>query len=229
MSALNDLVSACQREAEAGPFPIDVPIYEQAGRPPQAPILWGGNLDASVCFFARDLGRDEVMAGEPLRGAAGRAVRTGVLRALGKTDKPTDADLAEVSRHVFLCNTVPFKPPGNKAYSEEVRRRFRPFLLELLTVHYRGPVIIPLGTEAFLWFAQLPGAEAAVRRFWERPDRYSETLQVVLRAGEISRPVTLAPLPHPSPLNQTYFKQFPEMLGRRLAALLTPGRPGARS
>ena len=53
----------------------------------------------------------------------------------------------------MLTNTVPYKPPGNKAYATSVKERFRPFLCELLAVHWRGGEdLITLGTEAFQWF-----------------------------------------------------------------------------
>ena len=47
---------------------------------------------------------------------------------------------------------MPYKPPGNKAYPEPVKERFRPFVLELLTRFWQGSQIITLGTEAFRWF-----------------------------------------------------------------------------
>ena len=56
---------------------------------------------------------------------------------------------------VLLTNTVPFKPPGNKAYSTAVKERFRPFLAELLvTAIGVGTIVITLGNEAFQWFSR---------------------------------------------------------------------------
>ena len=38
----------------------------------------------------------------------------------------------EVGRRVFWANTVPYKPIGNKAWSVRVKRRFVPYIRELL-------------------------------------------------------------------------------------------------
>ena len=60
----------------------------------------------------------------------------------------------------------------------------------------------------------------ALEAFWSREDRFSAThvTQLTLDDGETKRFV-LAPLPHPSPLNQRWFKRFPELLAQRLADL----------
>jgi uracil-DNA glycosylase len=117
---------------------------------------------------------------------------------------------------------VPYKPPGNKAYSEAVKERFRPFVAELLTVHWKGTFIITLGTEAFRWFARY--AEPGVADdFWLREDRYEASLGATLTSGDdkstSKKSVTIAPLPHPSPLNQRWYGQFPGLLLRRLEAV----------
>ena len=104
-----------------------------------------------------DLGKDEVRLGQPLIGAGGKLVRQGVLRAWqaeGSADlvSPGEPELQDALRYTLLTNTVPYKPPGNKAYSEPVKQRFRPLILELLTRFWTGHHIIPLGTESFRWF-----------------------------------------------------------------------------
>jgi uracil-DNA glycosylase len=217
------LIEAITREAKRADFPIDVAAYERAGKDPKRPILCAGALDAPLCVFARDLGKDEVARGEPLVGAAGRLVREGIVAAwTGAAPPKADTRLETALEHALLTNTVPYKPPGNKAYAEAVKQRFRPFLAELLTVHWRGDRVISLGTEAFDWFARYaePGAAAA---FWRREDRYEAELPCVLVAEhdgrEVRKPITLGPLPHPSPLNQRWYKQFPDLLARRLAAV----------
>jgi hypothetical protein len=73
--SITELIAATRREAEAADFPIDEPVYRRAGRDPKEPILFAGSLDSPVCFMGRDLGKDEVAAGQPLIGAAGRLVR----------------------------------------------------------------------------------------------------------------------------------------------------------
>jgi uracil-DNA glycosylase len=222
------LIAAVQEEAERAGFPVDAPVYRKAGKDPTRPILFAGTLDTPVCVFARDLGKDEVAWGQPLVGAGGRLVRAGVYRACHGTPPPaTDRTLESVLDRVLLTNTVPYKPPGNKAYPASVKERFRPFLAELLGAHWKGDHVITLGTEAFRWFA--PYAEPGTfDAFWGRDDRYEATLGCVLEvpgsSPTLRKPLTLLPLPHPSPLNQRWYKQFPDLLARRLASVGLPGQ-----
>src|SRR5262245_44533188 len=151
------LLEEVRREAERADFPIDEPVYRRAGRDPKDPILFAGSLEAPLCVVGRDLGKDEVSAGQPLIGAAGRLVRLGLLEA-GRDSGSTPAgdpgrpSLQDALRYAVLTNTVPYKPPGNKAYPAGVRRRFRPFLEKFLVGYWQGDQVITLGTEAFLWF-----------------------------------------------------------------------------
>ncbi len=204
-------------EARREPFPIDEPIYRAAGRDPLEPILFGGSLDARVGFFGRDLGREEVRCGEPLIGAAGRMVRSGVHRALTGEEPAGDEDLALAARQVFLTNTVPYKPPGNRAYLEGVKRRFRPLLAELIVEVWSGDYLITLGNVAYRWFRPY-GDRVALDAFWsDQERRYREVMEIeVTTDGGASRRLLIAPLPHPSPLNQRWYRQFPELLAARL-------------
>jgi len=226
-AAWEALLDALRAEARREPFPIDEPVYRKAGRDPLEPILTAGSLAAPVCSIGRDLGATEVERGEPQIGSAGRMVREGVYRAfLGEEPPRCDARLAEALRFVLLTNTVPFKPPGNKAYSEPVKRRFRPFLARLLVEHWRGRRVLCLGTEAIKWF--LPCLPAgAFERFWHRDDRYEAELPCVLEvetaAGKIEKSIILCPLPHPSPLNRRWRPKFPALLAARLEAARTEG------
>jgi uracil-DNA glycosylase len=220
MSRIQSLLDAVQEEARRAEFPVDAPVYDKAGKDPTRPVLLAGSLEAPVCIFARDLGKDEVAVGQPLVGAGGRLVRAGVYRAChGVPPSPADRTLESVLDAVLLTNTVPYKPPGNKAYSTAVKERFRPFLVELLGRHWRGSTVITLGTEAFQWFAPYADPEAFAA-FWARDDRYESEMPCVLTGPPgLHKPLTLMPLPHPSPLNQRWFKRFPELLARRLAAV----------
>jgi uracil-DNA glycosylase len=223
MRTVEQLIEAVHHEAQRAEFPVDTPVYEQAGKDPSRPILYAGSLDAPICVFARDLGKDEVAAGQPLIGAGGRLVRAGVYEARNGAAPPkSDKTLESVLDHVLLTNTVPFKPPGNKAYTTAVKERFRPFLAELLGAHWKGNRVITLGTEAFQWFAPYADA-AAFETFWESEDRYESQIDCVLTTGSIRKPLKIMPLPHPSPLNQRWYKRFPELLARRLASLARPG------
>jgi len=227
MSSLEQLYEDIQAEASREEFPIDEAVYKSAGLDPLTPIPFAGNLDSKLGFFARDLGRDEVKARQPLYGAAGRLVRRGVYQTLhGDAEAASAANsetLKEVLEHVILTNTVPYKPPGNKAYAAAVKKRFRPFLERLLVLHWKGDQIITLGNEAFKWFGPY-GGRGELTKFFKQPDRYELTIDVTIRATdtdgtEHERQFTLAPLPHPSPLNQTYYARFPEMLLQRLEQL----------
>jgi uracil-DNA glycosylase len=230
MADIEDLKRRIEAEARRAEFSIDEVPYKKAGRDPQALILFAGSLDSKLAFFARDLGWNEVIEGEPLIGDAGQRVRKAIYRAVfGNEPPPGDTHLAEAVSRVLLTNTVPYKPVGNKAYSTGVKERFRPFVAELLTCYWQGETIITMGTEAFQWFK--PYAEkGAVEAFWKRPDRFEASMEVTLSAEcggkTVSRTVTLAPLPHPSPLNQAYLALFPSLLEARLNRFLVGGRVG---
>lgn len=220
--SVEELLHAIRREALSAWFPVDDGVYRQAGKDPAEPILFAGSLEAPVCLFGRDLGREEVKLGQPLVGPAGRLARAGVCDHW--EDQPPerpDRHLETALRHVFLANTVPYKPPGNKAYSHAVKERFRPFIAELLHVHWTGDRVITLGSEAFHWFA--PYAQEDPETFWAREDRYEADLCCLLPVeavgGTARKVVTVSPLPHPSPLNVRWFKKFPELLAKRLAAI----------
>ena len=220
MSNIENLIALIQGEAERETFAIDTPVYQAAGLKPTFPILYAGNLNSKLCFFARDLGKDEVLARQPLIGAAGTLVRQGVYLAIYKQQPTNKEDLQKVCARVLLTNTVPYKPPGNKAYLAAVKKRFRPYIERLLVFHWQGDRIITLGKEAFKWFSPY-AAKGKVNEFFKRGDRFTRELPVTLAAQDDlgmshQREVILLPLPHPSPLNQQYYAQFPAMLQKRL-------------
>lgn len=207
-------------EAERQEFPIDISVYKSAGKIPTEAILSSGKFNTQICFFGRDLGRDEVIQGQPLIGASGMLVRKEFYRTLYSREIVTKDDVQSICRRALLTNTVPYKPPGNKAYSHKVKERFRPFIEQLLVVHWQGNQIITLGTEAFKWFSPYCEAEK-IEEFWKRPDRYELKFTVILKATDFhgkhyERKVHLLPLPHPSPLNKQYYARFPQMLRKRL-------------
>jgi uracil-DNA glycosylase len=220
LRTIDDLIEAVRQETARENMPIAREVYHQVNKDPLQPILFAGSLDAPVCFFGRDLGRDEVRHGQPLIGAGGRLVREGILRASKGQDqgaKHSRIQLEKALEHALLTNTVPYKPPGNKAYSEPVKERFRPFLVQLLTRFWKGRHIITLGTEAFHWFE--PYVD---KHQWKSHGLSDERFESVFtcsipRPSSDAKTCTLLPLPHPSPLNRRWFEQFPSMLDRRLA------------
>jgi uracil-DNA glycosylase len=86
---------------------------------------------------------------------------------------------------------------------------------ELLTEHWKGTDLITFGNVAFDWFRlAFPSQKTALRAFWSSPDRYESTYTLQLPT---SRVVQIRPLPHPSPLNATWYKRLPRMIDDRLA------------
>lgn len=219
MADIQTLLDEIEAEARREEFPVDREVYAKAGRDPLVPIAYAGSFDARICSFGRDPGRDEVRHAQPQIGAAGRLVRRGVLDAVGETPSPDDRHLEAALRHVFLANTVPYKPIGNKAYPERVKERFRAGTARLLLSHWRGDVVFTLGTEAFQWFAPY-GEPGAAAEFWKRDDKYEAEFHCILRAtcdgAPLEKPLTVCPLPHPSPLNQRWVALFPDLLTQRL-------------
>jgi uracil-DNA glycosylase len=223
MRTIAQLIEAVHQEAVRAPFPVDTPVYERAEKDPSMPVLFAGSLDAPVCVFGRDLGKDEVAVGEPLVGAGGRLVRSGLYKAKhGEPPKKTDRRIEAALSEALLTNTVPYKPPGNTAYAESVKERFRPFVAELLVVHWKGNRVISLGNEAFQWFSRYADP-AEIAALWAREDRYEAELDcrltVVVDGKSREKNIKLCPLPHPSPLNARWYGLFPELLAQRLAAI----------
>jgi uracil-DNA glycosylase len=222
MRTLEQLLEAIHEEAQSAEFPIDEPVYLQAKKDPKRPILSAGSLSAPICSFGRDLGKDEVKWGQPQIGAGGKLVRLEVYRKFIGEPTAEDPRLERALDHILLSNTVPYKPPGNKAYAESVKARFRPFIAEFLAGHWSGHRVLCLGTEAFRWFAPYAGAGEA-DAFWKREDRYEAELpcelEVETPGGTLRKSIVLCPLPHPSPLNQRWYPLFPGLLKERLDAL----------
>lgn len=220
---LAELRAAARAEAALGGMAVDVAVYERYERDPLEPLIGGGNVRAAVGFFGRDPGRDEVRWMEPLIGAAGKLVRAGVHRwKRGHAPPDFEAERA-MGGEVFFSNTVPYKPLGNKAWSMAVKRRFRPMIASYLVDHWEGCDLITLGNVAFQWFAIDASRDQrqASAAFWSRDDRYEANYTVTLRSpvtGADKR-LRLHPLPHPSPLNATWYPRFPGLLDNRLAAI----------
>jgi uracil-DNA glycosylase len=220
---LEELISLAQQEALRGEMSIDLETYARLGREPSTPLIGGGSTEAPIGFFGRDPGRDEVKHMEPLIGAAGQLVRAGVHRALYGVEPPDFAASQALASEVFFSNTVPYKPLGNKAWSMAVKRRFRAVIASYLVDHWRGRDLITLGNVAFHWFGIEESREerARLRDFFETEGRYERSLEVEVWSplSDARKTLSLHPLPHPSPLNATWYKRFPALLDQRLASL----------
>jgi uracil-DNA glycosylase len=196
-SALADLAAAVEQEARRAPFDVCLETYAAAGHDPARPILSAGSLTAPICCFGRELGREEVHAGQPLFGAGGRRLRRVVHESLIGPVTKSERRFEAVLEHVFLTNMVPYRPVGNRAYNRATVDRFRPFVEQLLGAVWTGGQVVALGQTALLWFAPYapPGA---VKAMWsDRERRFDVNLDVAI--GQ--RQLRLACIPHPSPLS----------------------------
>ncbi len=222
MPITQQLLTALRQQA-ATLDQLDRASYHALGKDPLEPIIGHGAAASRIAFFGRDPGKEEIRHALPFIGAAGQQVRR-QLHLHRTPDLPFDfaASLA-VGADLFWANTVPYKPIGNKAWSMAVKRRFQPLVAQLLIDHWQGHDIITLGREAFLWFGILqPQAQRhALEQFWASEERFSASLPIQLTHPE--RPpktLHLHPLPHPSPLNATWYKRFPQLLQQRLEQLV---------
>lgn len=201
---------------------IDIDVYERFERDPMEPIIGLGKPNARLGFFGRDPGRDEVRFGEPFIGAGGQLVRKALYQHLYGKEMPDVEASKAVGTHFFWINTVPYKPVGNKAWSMKVKRHFHALMNEVLISRWEGRHLITLGREAFLWFGiGRPKAERdRLAAFWKSDERFESHIDVTLEDEQgQARTFTLHPLPHPSPLNQTWYARFPGLLKQRLAQL----------
>lgn len=216
---------------------LDVTTYQAFGKPPLEPIIGLGPRDARVGFFGRDPGRDEVRHGLPFIGAGGQMLRAALYRHLHGGDMPDFEASVAVGKPFFWANTVPYKPIGNRAWSMRAKKAFQPLMANLLVHNWDGEHLITLGREAFLWFGihQPKEVRDALSTFWTSAERFESSIPLRVSASDgTERTLRLHPLPHPSPLNATWYKRFPGLLTARLQALgvdadhLTVPAPGAR-
>lgn len=200
---------------------VDRAVYDEYGKDPMEPVFGLGGADARIAFFGRDPGRTEIEYGLPFIGAGGQKVRAALYEYLYDQPMPGVEASIEAGRPFFWANTVPYKPVGNKAWSMKTKKAFQPLVASLLLRHWRGRDVITLGREAFLWFGinQPREARTALEDFWKRENRFESSCEVILSANGRQRSLLLHPLPHPSPLNATWFKHFPGLLKKRLRQL----------
>ncbi len=213
---------AAMRELAAQMEGIDKAVYQEYDKDWQQPIIGQGHPDTQIAFFGRDPGRDEVKHQMPFIGAGGQKVRVPAYEFLYNQPLPDFESSIKVGEHFYWINTVPYKPIGNKAWSMKIKKQFQPLMADLLIHSWNGHKVITLGREAFLWFAinQPRDVKQKLEAFWARDDRFETSIDIELTAidGQ-SRVINLNPLPHPSPLNATWYKRFPALLVNRLQQL----------
>jgi uracil-DNA glycosylase len=221
ISGITDSKRAAFRDCARSLANIDERVYAECARDPLEPIIGAGERDARICIFGRDPGAREVHYATPFIGAGGQKVRRTLYEHLYGTAMSDFAASMAVGELFFWANTVPYKPLGNKAWPMAVKRAFHPLMVDVLLDCWRGADIIVLGREAFFWFGigKTRDERARLDQFWQREKRYEASIDVLLTAGSAARSFTLYPLPHPSPLNATWYKHFPRLLTQRLEQL----------
>jgi uracil-DNA glycosylase len=201
---------------------VDVEVYQQYGVSPLEPVIGVGGPSHGIAIFGRDPGRDEVQHQLPFIGAGGQKVRKMLYQHRYGDEMPNFNASIKVGEHYFWANTVPYKPLGNKAWSMGIKKKFQPLVADLLVHDWDGDQIITLGREAFFWFAinQDRSVKKQLEEFWKREDRFTASIDVEIKDlnGE-GRTLSIHPLPHPSPLNATWYKRFPALLAQRLTTL----------
>ena len=224
---VEELCQQIRASARREEFQIDVPIYERFKKDPFQPILYAGSLQAPVCIFGHDLGKDEVRLGQPLIGAGGKLVRQGLVRAWqaeGSEEVDSTGELQVALRYALLTNTVPYKPPGNKAYSDPVKKHsgrscssFSPGSGADITSYLWAPRPFAGSSLTAIFKSFAHSGRSDARFDFVFPCR----LPVAVNEGSRpeDKPVAVMPLPHPSPLNRRWLGEFPAMLARRLSQI----------
>lgn len=201
---------------------IDTEVYQRWEKDPMEPIIGGGHPHARLCFFGRDPGKDEVRWSMPFIGAGGQKVRKGLYKHLYGTEMPHFQASMDVGQFAFWANTVPYKPVGNKAWSMAVQKQCHPQISDVLVHDWLGRDVITLGRNAFFWFGihQNKDIRDQLKMFWGNDARFTEHIEVPLSAPDgTEKTLRIHPLPHPSPLNATWYSRFPALLDERLRSL----------
>lgn len=216
---MEDILRRLRQAAALGGMDIDQAAYAAANLATSEPVLLGsGSLSAKVGIMGRDPGRQEIMLQEPFVGAGGRLLRAGLHSHHHGSPPPDHATARLIGQQYFWCNTVPYKPTRNRAWSVKIKRRFAPIIADYIVEHWAGQDLITCGRVAFDWFRLMePALAPSLKTFWTTPGCFSRHLPIVF----MGKSIRLHPLPHPSPLNARWRKQFPSLLQDRLAAVET--------
>ena len=168
-------------------------------------VFGNGSPDADLMFVGEAPGFHEDKQGVPFVGQAGKLLDN-LLAGIGLERS-----------HVFVCNVLKCRPPGNRDPVPEEKEACEPYLFRQVEL-IRPKVIATLGNHAT---KQLSGKEIGITRIHgqEQP----------IKVGALS--VLLYPLYHPAAalytpamlkVLETDFARLPELLGRAVA---TPPAP----
>ncbi|KQU80516.1 MULTISPECIES: uracil-DNA glycosylase family protein [unclassified Rhizobacter] len=184
------------------------------------PVLPRGPRDAAICFFGRDPGEKEAKCGIPFVGESGQRLRNALLSFYTPSASQDEQSRLRIGERFFWMSTVPFKPKGNKPWSQRVRLACQPILLQFMHAQWSGRDVITFGNEAFFWFGigQPDETRQRLHAFWDQGDiKYERSIDIPLPG--LARAVRLHPMPHPSPANARWRARFPELLQQRLSML----------
>ena len=168
-------------------------------------VFGNGSPDADLMFVGEAPGFHEDKQGVPFVGQAGKLLDN-LLAGIGLERS-----------HVFVCNVLKCRPPGNRDPVPEEKEACEPYLFRQVEL-IRPKVIATLGNHAT---KQLSGKEIGITRIHgqEQP----------IKVGALS--VLLYPLYHPAAALYTPamlkvleadFARLPELLGRELEPVAPP-------
>lgn len=218
MAGMTEKIVSDLRRIVRGHRGLDAAAHE----PELRPVLPRGPWQAAICFVGRDPGQEEAKCGVPFVGESGQRLRDCLLEVYAPFVPPGEHSRLAVGERFFWTHTVPFKPRGNKSWSQRVRVACQPVLLQLMHDQWGGRNVVTFGNEAFFWFGigQPRETREKLRAFWAQGDiKYERSMEVPLPG--LARTVLLHPLPHPSPANARWRTRFPELFKQRLLLLLT--------
>jgi len=139
------------------------------------PILCRLAYGVRGIYGGADFGKDEVSPPPAANRGGGRGARRALWSPRGQPVAASVVSLESVLPRAYPDKTVPYKPPGNKAYSTAVKERFRPFVAELPCLNTGEAVtavtILAGSVSVVRSVCRISGE---VHRVWEREDRMSQ-------------------------------------------------------
>jgi len=116
-------------------------------------VFHDGHPAARLCFVGEGPGADEDASGIPFVGRAGQLL-TRIIEAMGLRRE-----------HVYICNTVKCRPPGNRTPAPEETQACWPYLEKQLEI-IRPEIIVALGVPAAQMLVKGIGSISRSRGKW---------------------------------------------------------------
>lgn len=141
------------------------------------PVIGYGDTASPVVFIGEAPGEEEDIEGKPFVGKAGKLL-TAIL------------DSINIDREkIYITNTVPWRPPGNRVPTATEINFFKPFIHQLLKI-IKPKIIVTLGGTATSGLCSFKSGIVSLRGKIMLCDL--ETLQVNPESLDISEPHTLS-------------------------------------